>query len=311
MTLAQIQYIMVLAEYSSFSIAAEKCSVTQPTISTQLRKLEEELGLVLFDRNKRNVHINENGKRFLEQAERILYEAQRVRDIMDTKKGLVRGEFKLGIIPTVAPTLIPLFLSKFLEKYPEVDLIIEELTHEDIVYKLKNRKLDAGILSTPLDEKNIVGNVLYREPFVGYVHQNSLLYRQEMIDPEQINTNELLLLKDKHCFTSTILNFCKSKSDQSGLLFKLKSESFETLVRLVDQGLGITLLPYLHTLNIPSENKNKLKFFNAPDPSREISIVHFKEELKINILNALQNTILENVKEVIPARNVKVISPTK
>jgi len=311
MTLAQIEYIMVLAEYGSFSIAAEKCSVTQPTISTQLRKLEEELGLILFDRNKRNVHINEDGKRFLEQAKRILYEAQRVRDIMDTKKGLVRGEFKLGIIPTVAPTLIPLFLSKFLEKYPEVDLIIEELTHEDIVYKLKNRKLNAGILSTPLDEKNIIGNVLYREPLVGYVHQNSLLYREEMINPEQINANELLLLKDNHCFTSTILNFCKSKNDQSGLFFKLKSESFETLVRLVDQGLGITLLPYLHTLNIPSRNKNKLKFFNAPDPSREISIVHFKEELKVNILNALQNTILENVKKVIPPRNVKVISPIK
>jgi len=309
MTIAQLQYIIVLAEYSSFSKAARKCSVTQPTITAQLRRLEEELGVVLFDRNKRNVSITETGKKFLEQAKRIVYEADKVRDVIDSEKGHVRGEFVLGIIPTVTPTLLPLFLSEFTKKYPLVKLVIEELTTQEIIYKLKNRRIHAGILSTPLEDQNLKENVLYREPFVGYVHPNSFLYREETISPEQINTNELLLLEDEHCITKIVKNFCKNKNEQNRLPFELKSGNFETIVNLVDKGHGITLLPYLHTLGISDENKSKLKFFKRPEPSREISIVHPKEELKTNIVDALQNTILESVKDVIPARNVKVISP--
>jgi len=309
MTIAQLKYILALAEYKSFSVASEKLSVTQPAITVQLKRLEEELGVVLFDRNKRNVHISEIGKLFLEQAKKIVYEAEKIYDVVNVEKGYIGGDFRLGIIPTVTPTLLPLFLSQFIKKYPDLNLIIEEYSTEEIVHKLKNRKLDAGITSTPLGDIKIEEKVLYSETFVAYVHENSILYREKTISPEQINTNELLLLQKEHCFTNTVRNFCKNKNDQNRLYFELKSSNFETLIRLVDQGLGITLLPYLHTLTISSENKNKLKFFENPEPAREISIIHTKEELKTHITEVIQNTILEVIKEMIPNRNVKVISP--
>jgi len=309
MTIAQLKYILGLAEYKNFSVTSEKFSVTQPTISAQLKQLEEELGVVLFDRNKRNVQVSPIGKIFLEQAKKIVYEAEKVYDIINVEKGFIGGEFRLGIIPTVATTLLPLFLGRFIKKYPNVNLIIEEHTSEKIIYKLKNRKLDAGITSTPLEDIEIKEKALYCEPFVAYVHENSVLYREKTISPEQINTNELLLLQRGHCFTNTIRNFCKNKNEQNRLYFELKSGSLETLISLVDQGLGITLLPYLYTLNIFGENKNKLKFFDSPEPAREISIVYHKEELKTHITEVIQNTILEVIREVIPDRKVKVIRP--
>jgi len=309
MTITQLKYILALAEYKNFSVASEKLSVTQPTITVQLKRLEEELGVVLFDRNKRNVRISEVGKLFLEQAKKIVYEAEKIYDVVNVEKDYIGGEFKLGIIPTITTTLLPLFLERFIKKYPDLNLIIEENSCEEIVHKLKNRKLDAGIISTPLEDTKIKENVLYHEPFVAYVHENSVLYREKTISAEQINTNELLFLQERHCLTNTVRNFCKNKNDQNRLYFELKTDNIETLVRLVDMGLGITLLPYLHTLNISNENKNKLKFFDNPEPAREISIVHTKEELKTHITEVIQNTILEVIKEVIQNRNVKVISP--
>ncbi len=308
MTITQLQYALALAEHRNFTLAAEKCFVTQPTLSMQIQKLEEELGVLIFDRTKKPIQLTQVGEKIIEQARRIVNESERIQDIIDIQKGFVGGDFKLAIIPTVMPTLLPMFLNTFIKKYPKVNLIIEERNTADIIQKLKNGHLDAGILATPLEDEDIIEKVLYYEPFIGYVPENNLLFQKEKISPDQINLDELLLLQDGHCFTDGVLNFCKNKNDNNNR-FELKSGSFETLVQLANEGLGITLLPYLHTMNISGKDRNKLKHFEKPEPSREISLVHTKNELKIQIIEALQNTILGVVRGAIAFQDVQIISP--
>lgn len=309
MTITQLQYALALAEHRNFTLAAEKCFVTQPTLSMQIQKLEEELEVLIFDRTKKPIQLTQVGEKIIEQARRIVNESERIQDIIDIQKGFVGGDFKLGIIPTVMPTLLPMFLNTFIKKYPKVNLIIEERNTADIIQKLKNGHLDAGILATPLEDENIIEKVLYYEPFVGYIPQNNSLFHKEKIHPDDLDSNDLLLLEDGHCFTEGVLNICKTKFEKNSDKFELKSGSFETLVQLANEGLGITLLPYLHTLNIADKDKNKLKHFEKPEPSREISLVHTKNELKIQIVDALYNTILGVVRGAIAFQDVKIISP--
>lgn len=309
MTITQLQYALALAEHGNFTLAAEKCFVTQPTLSMQIQKLEEELGVLIFDRSKKPIQLTQVGEKIIEQARRIVNESERIQDIIDIYKGFVGGDFKLGIIPTVMPVLLPMFLNTFIKKYPKVNLIIEERNTADILQRLKNGHLDAGILATPLEDDDIIEKVLYYEPFVGYVPTTSVLYQKEKINPDDLNINELLLLEDGHCFTRGVLNICKTKAEKSKDKFELKSGSFETLIQLANEGLGMTLLPYLHTLNIAEKDKNKLKHFESPVPSREISVVHTKNELKIQIIKALYNTIQGVVRGAIAFHDVKIISP--
>lgn len=309
MTITQLQYALALAEHRNFTLAAEKCFVTQPTLSMQIQKLEEELEVLIFDRTKKPIQLTQIGEKIIEQARRIVNESERIQDIIDIQKGFVGGDFKLGIIPTVMPTLLPMFLNTFIKKYPKVNLIIEEKNTAEIIRKLKNGHLDAGILATPLEDENIIEKVLYYEPFVGYVPENNSLFHKEKIHPDDLDSNDLLLLEDGHCFTEGVLNICKTKFEKNSDKFELKSGSFETLIQLANEGLGVTLLPYLHTLNISDKDKNKLKHFEKPEPSREISLVHTKNELKIQIVDSLYNTILGVVRGAIAFQDVKIISP--
>ncbi len=311
MTITQLQYALALAEHRNFTLAAEKSFVTQPTLSMQIQKLEEELGVQIFDRTKKPIQLTLVGEKIIEQARRIVNESERIQDIIDIQKGFIGGDFKLGIIPTVMPTLLPMFLNTFIKKYPKVNLIIEEQNTTDIIRKLKNGHLDAGILATPLEDENIKEKVLYYEPFIGYVPENNILFHKERITADELNVDELLLLQDGHCFTDGVLNICKTKNENSHSHFELKSGSFETLIQLANEGLGITLLPYLHTLNISEKDRNKLKHFQKPEPSREISIVHTKNELKIQIIEALYNTIQGVVRGAIAFQDVQIISPIK
>ena len=155
MTITQLQYVLAVAEHKNFTLAAEKCFVTQPTLSMQIQKVEEELDITIFDRSKKPIQLTEVGQKIVEQAKNIVNEADRIQDIVDQQKGFIGGEFRLGIIPTVMPTLLPMFLNNFIKKYPKVKLIIEELNTADIVTKLKNGHLDAAIAATPLEEDKI------------------------------------------------------------------------------------------------------------------------------------------------------------
>ncbi|WP_298225088.1 LysR substrate-binding domain-containing protein [Flavobacterium sp.] len=309
MTITQLQYVLAVAEYKNFTLAAEKCFVTQPTLSMQIQKVEEELNIQIFDRSKKPIQLTEIGHKIVNQAKNIVNEADRMQDIVEQQKGFIGGEFRLGIIPTIMPTLLPMFLNNFIKKYPKVKLIIEELNTNEIIAKLNNGHLDAAIAATPLMEEKIKEIVLYFEPFMAYIPQSHRNYSKEEIEVSDLNIDEILLLQDGHCFRDGILNLCKNVGRNDSNRFQLESGSFETLIKLADEGLGITLLPYLHTLDLKESDKAKLKHFKEPKPAREVSLIYPKTELKIQIIDALRATIAGVIKGAIVFQNVEIINP--
>ena len=311
MTITQLHYVLAIAEHKNFTKAADKCFVTQPTLSTQIQKLEDELGVLIFDRSKKPIELTEVGKKIVLQAKNIVNESDRIQDIVDQQKGFIGGEFKMGIIPTVMPTLLPMFLKAFIKKYPKVKLKIEELTTEDIIKKINDGHLDAAIVSTPLENETIKERVLYYEPFVGYIPTNHRLSGKKKIDVDDLEIDDMLLLEDGHCFRDGVINLCKTFKKQTDESFQLESGSIETLIKLSNEGLGMTLLPYLHTLDINDKLKENLHYFNEPTPAREVSIIYHKSELKMQIIDALHNVISGIIRGAIAFQNVEIISPLR
>jgi LysR family hydrogen peroxide-inducible transcriptional activator len=309
MTITQLKYALAIAEHKNFTKAAEKCFVTQPTLSTQIQKLEDELDVVMFDRGKKPIELTEVGRKIVLQARNIVNEAERIQDIVDQQKGFIGGEFKLGIIPTVMPTLLPMFLNNFIKKYPKVKLKIEELTTEEILTRLNDGHLDAAIAATPLESDYIKERVLYYEPFVAYIPTNHRLRNKKIIEPNDLEIEDMLLLEDGHCFRDGVINLCKTFKNQIVDNFQLESGSIETLIKLSNEGLGMTLLPYLHTLDIKENLSSNLRHFSEPSPAREVSIIYHKSELKMQIINALHDVISGVVRGAIAFSNVEIVSP--
>ena len=309
MTITQLQYVLAVDEHKNFTLAAEKCFVTQPTLSMQIQKVEEELKIQIFDRTKKPIQLTDIGQKIVNQAKNIVNEADRMKDIVEQQKGFIGGEFRLGIIPTIMPTLLPMFLNTFIKKFPKVKLIIEELNTDEIIVKLKNGNLDAAIAATPLSEEKLKEIVLYYEPFVAYIPEKHRISDKKEIEVSDLNLDEILLLQDGHCFRDGILNLCKNQDVVSLNNFQIQSGSFETLIKLADEGLGLTLLPYLHTLDLKDNDKLKLKHFKDPKPAREVSLIFPKTELKIQIIDALKQTISGVIRGAIAFQNVEIISP--
>jgi len=311
MTITQLQYVLAIAEHKNFTKAAEKCFVTQPTLSTQIQKLEEELDVLIFDRSKKPIELTDVGRKIVLQAKNIVNESDRIQDIVDQQKGFIGGDFKIGIIPTIMPTLLPMFLKAFIKKYPKVNLKIEELTTEDIIKKINEGHLDAAIVSTPLENESIKERVLFYEPFVGYIPSNHRLSSKKKIEVSDLEIDDMLLLEDGHCFRDGVINLCKTFKNQANESFQLESGSIETLVKLSNEGLGMTLLPYLHTMDLNDKLKENLRHFNDPTPAREVSIIHHKSELKMQIIDALHNVISGIIRGAIAFHNVDIISPLR
>ena len=309
MTITQLYYVLAVAEYQNFTKAAEKCFVTQPTLSMQIQKLEDELDIQIFDRSKKPIELTDVGRKIVTQAKNIVNESYRIQDIVDQQKGFIGGEFKLGIIPTIMPTLLPMFLKSFIKKYPKIKLKIEELTTEEIINRIKEGHLDAAIAATPLMNESIKERVLYYEPFVGYIPQGHKLHTKQKLNTSDLEIDDMLLLEDGHCFRDGVINLCKAFKDQTDEKFQLESGSIETLIKLSDEGLGMTLLPYLHTLDLNDKAKNNLHYFNEPSPAREVSIIYHKSDLKILFFEAMQTVISGIIRGAIAFQNVKIISP--
>ncbi|HLT53299.1 MAG TPA: LysR substrate-binding domain-containing protein [Flavobacteriaceae bacterium] len=309
MTITQLYYVLAVAEHQNFTKAAEKCFVTQPTLSMQIQKLEDELDIQIFDRSKKPIELTEVGKKLVKQAKNIVNESYRIKDIVDQEKGFIGGEFKLGIIPTVMPTLLPMFLKNFIKKFPKINLKIEELTTDEIISRINDGHLDAAIAATPLENENIKERVIYYEPFVGYIPESHRLNILKELETSDLDINDMLLLEDGHCFRDGVINLCKAFKDNNEETFQLESGSFETLIKLSNEGLGMTLLPYLHALDIQEKDKSKLRYFKEPSPAREVSLIYHRSELKMHIIDALYNVISGVVRGAIAFQDVKIISP--
>ncbi|NQZ45378.1 MAG: LysR family transcriptional regulator [Flavobacteriaceae bacterium] len=309
MTITQLQYVLAVAEYQNFTLAAEKSFVTQPTLSMQVQKLEDELDVLIFDRSKKPISITEVGRKIVAQAKNIVAEAERIKDIVDQDKGFIGGDFTLGIIPTIMPTLLPMFLPTFVKKFPKVNLIIKEQATNTLIQNLNDGHLDAAIAATPLEVEFIKERPLYYEPFVGYVPNGHRLADQQEITNSDLDITDILLLQDGHCFRDGVVNLCKSPKNLSGEQFQIESGSFETLVNLSNEGMGMTLLPYLNTMDLDEAKRKNLRHFKKPPPAREISLIYHKSELKIQITEALKEVISGIVRGAIAFQDVEIISP--
>ena len=309
MTITQLKYVLSVAEYQNFTIAAEYSFVTQPTLSMQIQKLEDELSVKIFNRSKKPIELTVIGQKIVSQAKVIVNESNRILDIVHQQKGFVGGQFKLGIIPTVMPTLLPMFLQNFTKKYPKVKLIIEELTTEEIIRKLSDGHIDVALAATPLENEVIIERPLYYEPFIGLIPENHRLYNQKKITSEELEMEDILLLEDGHCFKDSVINLCRTHKIDNKMGFQLASGSFDTLIKLSKEGLGMTLLPYLHTLDLNDIDKNHLREFTDPPPAREVSLIYHKSQLKMQLIEALKKTIDGVVRGAISFSDVKIISP--
>ena len=309
MTITQLHYVLAVAEHQNFTKAARYCHVTQPTLSMQVQKLEDELNVQIFDRGKKPIEITAVGTKIVAQAKNIVAEAERINDIVDQEKGFIGGEFKLGMIPTVMPTLLPMFLKTFIKHFPMVKLKIEELNTDELINRIHEGHLDAAIASTPLRMNTIKERVLFYEPFVGYISPNHRLKEKTAIEISDLDINDMLLLEDGHCFRVGVLNLCKTLKEQKKETFKLESGSIEMLVKLSNEGMGMTLLPYLNTLDLKLTEQKNLRFFTKPPPAREVSLIYNKNELKIQIIEAIHRTISGIIRGAIKFQDVEIISP--
>jgi LysR family hydrogen peroxide-inducible transcriptional activator len=296
MNLQQLEYIVAVDTWRHFSTAAEKCFVTQPTLSMMIQKLEQELDVKIFDRTKQPVVTTAIGEKVIEQARIVLSEASNLKKIVDEQKGSISGELRIGIIPTLAPYLLPLFLNDFIKKYPKLRLTISELTTQQIIEKLEVQRLDAGILATPLKVPSIKEMPLFYEQFVVYASPNENVMKKKYLLAEDIDVNHLWLLEEGHCLRSQVVNLCELKKRET-IIQNLDYEagSIETLKKMVDLNSGITILPELALSDLSKAQQKNIRFFKAPAPVREISIVSYRYFVKYNLLEALKKEILAKI----------------
>ncbi len=310
MTLTQLSYIVAVDKFKNFGHAADSCKITQPTLSMQIQKLEDELGILLFDRSRQPITTTKMGQTLIAQARVILNESQKFSDLVQEDKGEVKGEVTLGVIPTLAPYLLPLFIKKFSEKHPALEINIEELQTHQILERLKNNSLDIAILVTPIDDDKLISTPLFYEPFLVYTSEKNSLYTKSKVLQSELSANDMWMLTEGHCFRDQTLAVCKSKkkSADERKNIKFESGSLETLRRMVDQENGFTLIPQLATLEIA--NMKKIKEFANPIPTREVSLIHsafFKREaLKKSLIEVIQKSLPKEISHL-QTKNSQVI----
>jgi len=313
MTLTQLEYVLAIHKHRNFKKAAESCHITQPTLSMQVQRLEEELGLIIFDRGKVPLKVTLKGKLFIEQAKIVLGETSKLKDIASKTLNPLKGELKVGVIPTLAPYLIPLFLDSFLTKYPSIDLIINEHQTHEIIDLLENDKLDLGLLVTPLEKDKFFERVLFYEPFLAYLSSTNPLLKRKKIDQNDLSGQTLWVLTEGHCFRDQTLNICspdskKRSKEERGKNITFEGGQLETLKNLVKRNEGLTLVPFLSTLYDKSkQEKSLIRSFSGQVPTREVSIVLSRFFHKEEMVDALEEEILKALPEGIISKKSKKI----
>lgn len=292
MTITQLEYLIALDLYRNFVNAAESCFVTQPTLSMQVQKLEDELGVKLFDRSKHPVIPTNIGELIIAQARNVLQEHSKIIELVQDEKGIIKGNLRVGVLPTIAPYLIPRFLITFLKKYPDVNLIINELTTEQCIFQLKNDMIDCAIMASPIKDKSLIEETLFYEEFVAYVSKNNKLFKKQNIKNEDLDIKDIWLLNEGHCLRSQVLNICGDrKKDHVNSRFEYQTGSVETLKRIVEQGDGVTILPELAVMDMSDDQMDLVRYFKNPAPVREISIFTHRNIVKKKLIKTISDVI--------------------
>ena len=301
-TLSQLEYIVASDEYRHFATAAEKCFVTQPTLSMQIKKLEDELGVIIFDRSRQPVVPTDLGAKLIEQARMTLSATQRIKEIIQEEQQEVEGTLKIGIIPTLAPYLLPVFIGPYIRKYPAVKVEVEELVSEEIIRRLKRDILDVGLFVTPYHDEKIVERPVFYEEMLVYAHPDCELLKKKEVGHEDIVTSDIWMLGNGHCFRNQVVNLCEmSASQHKNLPFEFESNSLETLMRIVDVEGGFTLIPELALQYMSPEKKKQVRSIANTKPLREVSVIYSRHFTKQRLITLL----CDEIKSVVPAHMLK------
>ncbi len=295
MTIIQLEYLLAVANCGSFSMAAEHCFVTQPSLSMQVKSLEEELGVVLLDRSKKPVIPTEAGEVVLEQARKTLKEYNYIKEAVAELKGETTGKLRLGVIPTIAPYLLHKFIPSFVHDYPKVELEISEMITENIVEALKKDQIDAALVASGTCGEGIIEQELFNDRFFAYVSPDNPLYERQNIRIEDIDLKDLVILSPGNCMRDQIMELCQARRD-TPTHYSFESGSLDTLMRIVDCTPTLTIIPEMAVEYIHKEHRDRLKMLAKGATSRKIAVAVRRTYVKSSIIKALTETILKNVK---------------
>lgn len=306
-SLTQLEYVLAVEKHRHFGKAARACHVSQPTLSAQIQKLEDEVGFVLFDRLKKPVIPTDKGQRYLDVARTVIREYGKLAQFNGSDKE-VAGELRLGIIPTIAPYLLPLFLSDFTQRYPKAKLVVEELKTESILAALEEDRLDAAILSTPVGKTSLKERPLYYEPFYVYVGDNHPLAAKSLLRASDLDGTDLWMLQDGNCFRNQVVQFCSLPAGGRAKPGRVSFEagSLETLRHLVKSSHGYTLLPALATDFLSDGDRKKhVRPFHAPMPAREVSLMYRRDQWRAALIDAVAESVERSLPDHIAVNRPK------
>jgi LysR family hydrogen peroxide-inducible transcriptional activator len=306
----QLEYIVAVDAHRHFEKAAEECFVTQATLSMMIKKLEQELDILIFDRSKQPVVPTKVGKQIIEQARVILKETEQLKELSKEARSGVTGELRIGIIPTLAPYLLPLFITQFLKKYPTIKLKITQHTTENLLKLLSVDKIDVGIMATPVMDKGFSETHLFYEEFKVYVSDENKSLKKKYILAEDIDVYKLWLLEEGHCLRSQVLNLCEIQKQQATHHhLDYETGSIETLLKMTEINGGLTILPELATIHFDKRKTARLRYFKPPVPVREISLVTYRHFVKKKLLEVLHTEITKAVKPYIHVKGTPEVVP--
>lgn len=294
-SIPQLEYIVAIDTYRHFVTAADKCFVTQPTLSMQIKKLEESLGVIIFDRTKQPIIPTDIGKKIIEQARITLAESKKINEIIEEHNDILSGNLTIGIIPSLAPYILPLFIGKLTEQYPLINITIVELLSEEIIERLKNDTIDVGLLVTPLNESGIIEEAIFYEKMLLFANKNHPLATKKHIETNEMTSEGLWLLGKGHCFRSQVVNLCTYQDEKvKDSKFNFESGSLETIKKIIETEGGYTLLPEL-AINDCNPKNTIIRAFNSETPIREVGIVYSRNHVKKRMLEVLSKSIAKAV----------------
>ena len=301
MTLQQMEYIVAVYRLRHFAKAAEQCGVTQPTLSAMIQKLEQELGVKLFERSSQQVVPTAIGRLVVEQAWRVISRARKIKDIVEEERNALSGVFRIGILPTIAPYLLPRFFTRLMEEYPDIDFRVSEMKTADCKKALARGEIDVAIIVSLGEIEGMEQDSLYFEQFIAYVSENDSLFQSKSIRSADLPGHFLWLLDEGHCFRDQLVKFCNIKSAcDSKLTYSLGS--IETFMRMVEAGQGITFIPELALDQLTESQKRLVRPFAIPIPTREVVLLTTKTFVRKGIKQMMINEIRDSV----PQRMLKM-----
>ncbi|MBR5324257.1 MAG: LysR family transcriptional regulator [Muribaculaceae bacterium] len=305
MTLQQLEYIVAVDKYRHFVKAAESCEITQSTLSSLIQKLENELDAIIFDRTSHPIKPTVIGESIIAQAKIILYNAEQLKEFVQSQRKEESGSLRIGTVSTIAPYILPKLFKKLSTEHSQIQVSVEEARILTITEKLERAELDVAILPMPIDNKELLEIPIYKERFMAYVSPSESFFDKEQVCVSKMPTENLWVLREAYCPNSGKFTFCCKEKGNAAIY---EAGSIETLVKIVDENGGFSIIPELHVALLSPEQQKRIKPMCNPEPSREVALVVRKDFVKERLLNILAKTVIDVIPEHMVNERVKKYS---